>query len=43
MFMRVPAHLGILGNERADKLAKQAVKREAVEVTLSCQSQRAEA
>ena len=34
MFMLLPTHLGILGNERVDKLAKEAVKREAVEVKL---------
>ena len=30
-FMWIPEHGSILGNERADKLAKEAVKKEAVE------------
>lgn len=27
----IPAHIGIVGNERVDKLAKQAVKKESIE------------
>lgn len=33
-FIWVPAHLGIIGNERADKLAKKATKKETIEVNI---------
>ncbi len=34
-FMRVPAHVGITGNEMADRLAKRALTKETVEVQVN--------
>ncbi|TWW54905.1 hypothetical protein D4764_0240660 [Takifugu flavidus] len=36
---RYSAHMGILGNERADKVAKEAMKRSIFEEELKCQSE----
>ena len=34
MFTWVPAHVGILSNERVDKLAKQAVRKESIDTCI---------
>jgi len=42
-FTWVPAHVGIKGNEMVDGLAKQASKREAVEISISTSKAEAKA